>query len=60
MPFVGVAVGLHDADWQDPDNFGDPTAYQWTGSHGCVNLPPEKAAELSGMITVGTCVITHY
>ena len=60
MPFVGGAVGLHDADWQDPDNFGNPTAYQWTGSHGCVNLPPEKAAELSGMITVGTCVITHY
>ena len=60
MPFVGGAVGLHDADWQDPDNFGNPTAYQWTGSHGCVNLPPEKAAELSSMITVGTCVITHY
>lgn len=60
MPFIGGAVGLHDADWQASSSFGDPTAYQWTGSHGCVNLPPEKAAELSSIITVGTCVITHY
>lgn len=60
MPFVGGSVGLHDADWQSASNFSNPKAYTWVGSHGCVNLPPDKAAELSGMIKVGTCVITHY
>ncbi|MDM8301408.1 L,D-transpeptidase family protein [Collinsella tanakaei] len=60
MPFVGGAVGLHDADWQAESSFSDPDAYTWTGSHGCVNLPPAKAKKLSEMIEVGTCVISHY
>lgn len=60
MPFVGNAVGLHDASWQASSNFSNPNAYKYVGSHGCINLPPAKAKELSGMIHVGDCVITHW
>ena len=59
MAFVGSAVGLHDATWQASSSFGDPNAYYYCGSHGCVNLPYNKAEELFGMLEVGTCVITH-
>lgn len=59
MSFIGSAIGLHDADWQASSSFSDPTAYTWTGSHGCVNLPPDKAAELFGILQVGDCVIVH-
>lgn len=60
MSFIGGAVGLHDADWQASSSFSDPTAYTWTGSHGCVNLPPSKAAELFDILQIGDCVIVHY
>ena len=59
MPFVGGAVGLHDADWQASSSFSNPQAFYSVGSHGCVNLPPAKARELAGMIHVGDCVIVH-
>ena len=55
MPFNG-AVGLHDAYWRS--SFGG-NIYKTNGSHGCVNLPPKKAAELYGMIPVGTIVVCH-
>jgi len=57
MPFVGNSVGLHDADWRA--SFGGEI-YTYYGSHGCVNLPPDKAAELFSLIEVGDTVITHY
>lgn len=60
MPFVGGAVGLHDADWQSDAAFADPSAYGYRGSHGCINLPPSKAAELYDVIEIGTCVIVHW
>ncbi len=59
MPFVGNAVGFHDASWQASYNFGSPTAYQSVGSHGCVNLPPAKAKELHELISTGLCVVVH-
>ncbi|WP_229254276.1 L,D-transpeptidase [Collinsella ihumii] len=59
MSFIGGAVGLHDADWQASSSFNDPTAYTWTGSHGCVNLPPDKAAELFNIVQLNDCVIVH-
>lgn len=59
MAFVGSSVGLHDADWQSSSNFGDPDAYKSIGSHGCVNLPPDKAKELYEILEVGVCVIVH-
>lgn len=59
MPFVGNAIGLHDASWQPSSVFSNPQAYLWAGSHGCVNLPTDKAGELFSMISVGDCVIVH-
>ena len=59
MPFEGNAVGLHDASWQASYNFGNTEAYKSVGSHGCVNLPPDKARELHEMISVGLCVVVH-
>lgn len=60
MPFVGGAIGFHDASWQKTANFSNPAAYQSVGSHGCVNLPPEKAAELYGLVKQGICVVVHW
>ncbi len=56
MPFIGDSVALHDADWRS--SFGGDI-YLTNGSHGCVNLPPDKAAELYGMVGIGTVVVVH-
>ena len=56
MCFLGHGYGLHDATWRS--NFGGDI-YKYGGNHGCVNLPPKKAAELYGLINVGTIVIIH-
>ena len=50
-------IGLHDATWRG--RFGGKI-YQRNGSHGCVNLPKKKAAELYDLIDVGTPVICYY
>ncbi|MBE6471759.1 MAG: hypothetical protein E7000_08720 [Coriobacteriaceae bacterium] len=57
MPFVGNAIGFHDATWQ-PD-FGGSMYMEGYGSHGCVNLSYDAAEELYGIITAGTPVIVH-
>ena len=57
MPFVGNAVGFHDATWQP--GFGGSMYMDGYGSHGCVNLSYESAEELYGIISVGTPVISH-
>lgn len=54
MPFIGRSYGLHDASWRS--NFGGQI-YKTNGSHGCVNLPTNKAAQLYDLIEVGTPVI---
>ena len=59
MPFVGSAIGLHDASWQTAGNFNDPEAYKRVGSHGCINLPPDKAADLYSKISEGIAVVVH-
>ena len=56
MPFIGGAYGMHDATWRSA--FGG-TIYRGNGSHGCVNMPYEKAKELYFMIPVGTMVIVR-
>lgn len=58
MPFDGNAIGLHDADWQP--GFGGSMYANGYGSHGCVNLPPSKAAELYGLIETGDVVVCHW
>ncbi|HIQ73669.1 MAG TPA: L,D-transpeptidase family protein [Candidatus Cottocaccamicrobium excrementipullorum] len=55
MPFNG-GIGLHDADWRS--SFGG-SIYKTNGSHGCINLPPDKAAALYDLIDKGTPVICH-
>ncbi|MDO5572406.1 MAG: L,D-transpeptidase family protein [bacterium] len=49
-------IGIHDATWRD--QFGGDI-YQTAGSHGCINLPKNKAAELYDMVKVGIPVIIH-
>ena len=56
MPFSPGGCGLHDATWRK--KFGGEI-YKTNGSHGCVNLPPDKAKELFDMINIGTVVIVH-
>ncbi len=56
MPFIGNSVGLHDASWRS--YFGGSIYYR-NGSHGCVNLPPSKAAELFDLIKVGDKIVVH-
>jgi len=56
MPFIDNTVGLHDASWRS--SFGG-TIYQGYGSHGCINLPSDKAKTLFDLIEVGDVVITH-
>ena len=49
-------IGFHDADWQDA--FGDDI-YEYSGSHGCVNLPVEAAAELYDLVYNGMPVFVY-
>ena len=48
--------GLHDATWRR--EFGGDI-YLTDGSHGCVNLPKDKAGELFELVEVGTPVIVY-
>ncbi|WP_077611863.1 L,D-transpeptidase family protein [Clostridium sp. Marseille-P2415] len=56
MPFNG-GIGFHDASWRS--KFGG-AIYQTGGSHGCVNLPPNKAKALYSLVYSGIPVICHY
>ena len=53
MPFY-ADYGLHDANWRS--DFGG-SIYIKGGSHGCVNMPPAKAAQLYNLASTGTPVI---
>ena len=55
MPFNG-GIGLHDASWRS--KFGGDI-YVRDGSHGCINLPKNKAAELYNRIQKGCPVVVH-
>lgn len=56
MPFNG-GIGLHDASWRR--EFGGEI-YKRDGSHGCVNLPPAKAAELFEYVEEGMPVVCYW
>lgn len=56
MPFIGNSIGMHDATWRR--TFGG-NIYTYNGSHGCVNMPKDKAAALFNLIKVGTPVLVH-
>lgn len=56
MPVKG-GIGLHDASWRS--KFGGEI-YKTNGSHGCINMSTEIAAQLYDMIEIGTPVIMFY
>ena len=56
MPFNG-GQGLHDAYWRW--GFGGDI-WQYDGSHGCVNLPTDAAAQLFEWSHVGDVVVVHW
>lgn len=51
-------VGFHDASWRN-GQFGGQY-YKTIGSHGCVNMPGDKAASLYEMIKKDTPVVAYY
>lgn len=56
VPVYG-GIGLHDATWRN--KFGGEL-YKKSGSHGCINTPLERMAELYGMLEIGMPVVIHY
>lgn len=51
---VNGNIGIHDASWRQ--KYGG-TIYQTNGSHGCINTPADKMAELYDMVEIGTPVV---
>lgn len=58
MRITWEGIGFHDAKWQ-PAFGGELYKTHNVGSHGCINMPVDKAAELYDMIEEGTPVIIH-
>ena len=56
MPVKG-GIGIHDARWRK--EFGGEI-YKTEGSHGCINMPLEKAEQLYGEVEIGTPVVMFY
>ena len=46
----GTDYGFHDASWKS--SFGGDV-YVWNGSHGCINMPTDKAEELYSYVYTG-------
>lgn len=58
MRVTWSGVGFHDATWQS--SFGGNRYRNGAGSHGCINMPYNQAANLYSMLSVGTPVVIHY
>ncbi len=56
MPFA-YNIGFHDAGWRS--SFGGDI-YKTSGSHGCINMPPEAAQKLYEIVEKGTPVVAYY
>ncbi len=56
MPFNGN-IGMHDATWRNA--FGGDI-YRTNGSHGCINLPYEKAKIIYEYMYTGFPVVCYY
>ncbi|MGL4569512.1 MAG: peptidoglycan binding domain-containing protein [Clostridium sp.] len=56
MPFNG-GIGMHDAKWRD--KFGGEI-YKTSGSHGCINCPPELAKTIFENIEPGTPIVCYF
>ena len=55
MPFNG-GIGLHDATWRS--KFGGDI-YVTSGSHGCINLPKDKAEKIYDIIDKNMPIIVY-
>ncbi len=55
MPYNG-GEGLHDANWRSV--FGEED-YHYSGSHGCINIPPDIADDIYNNVEQGTKVLVH-
>ena len=53
IPFISSTHGMHDATWRS-DFGGD--IYTYDPSHGCINMPLDKARDLYYMVEIGTPV----
>lgn len=58
VPFIDNQYAFHDASWRKSSEFGGDT-YKSNGSHGCINLPPDKAKALYKLVSVGDVVVVH-
>lgn len=56
MPFNGN-IGMHDATWRS--EFGGDI-FMTNGSHGCINLPLDKAQAIYGYVSTGFPIICYY
>lgn len=56
MPFNGN-IGMHDASWRR--KFGGDI-YKTSGSHGCINLPPEAAETIYEYVYKGFPVVCYF
>lgn len=56
MPFNGN-IGMHDATWRG--SFGGDI-YLTNGSHGCINLPHDAAAQIYEYMSKGFPVVCYY
>ncbi len=57
MPITKDGVGLHDASWRG--SFGG-NIYIWSGSHGCINLPPSIAGEVYDLVDYDMPIVVYY
>ncbi|MCR5452262.1 MAG: L,D-transpeptidase/peptidoglycan binding protein [Lachnospiraceae bacterium] len=55
---TNTGVGLHDASWRH-GRFGG-SIWQTSGSHGCINLPPEAAKTIYEIVPENTPVAVYY
>lgn len=56
MPIGWDGEGLHDAGWRS--TFGS-NYYMYSGSNGCINMPPDQAAKLYSIIEFNTPVVVY-
>ena len=55
-----VGIGLHDASWQGGDFNSSKYHTPGYGSHGCINMPLDKAKYVYDNVDYGTPVFVYY
>lgn len=59
MRITQDGIGLHDASWRNPEDFGGDNYKTGNGSHGCINIPTEYAHALFDMCYHGLPVVIY-